>query len=67
MPAELDAAIRQLDRSLQKAALDAWHAAGPEGRQRCSDFIFAGRFEWTRRLRVHVAVRRLIGVGAPWL
>jgi hypothetical protein len=67
MPMELAAEIRSLDPVQREAAIEGWHAAGVGGRQRMADFINAGNTEWTRRLRCRITIRRLIGVGAPWL
>ena len=67
MPHDLAAAIADLEPIRQKGAVEGWHNAGVGGRQRCSDFIHAGRSDWTRRLRCQITIRRLIGAAAPWL
>lgn len=67
MPVDLAAAVGNLEPIRRKAAVEGWLSAGVGGRQRCSDFVYDGRFDWTRRLRCQLAIRRLIGAGAPWL
>jgi hypothetical protein len=57
------AEIARLENHPRESAIHGWVSAGPEGRQRCSDFIFGGGYDWTRRLRVRVAVHRLIAIA----
>jgi hypothetical protein len=67
MPQELAAAMSNLHPTLREAAIDGWQSAGVRGRQRCCDFVNAGRSDWTRQLRCRIVLRRLIGAAAPWL
>lgn len=68
MPDDLADAIGRIEGGLQRqAAKDGWRDAGLVGRQRCCDFVNAGRSDWTRRLRCQIAIRRLIASVAPWL
>jgi hypothetical protein len=60
MPDELAAAIARLDITCRRAAITGWLNIGVEGRQRYADFVHSAGFEWTRRLRCRLAVRRLI-------
>lgn len=63
MPQDLADAVSRLHINRRNAAMRGWLAVGVEGRQRHSDFVNAPGFDWTRRLRCQLVLRRLINAG----